>query len=390
MSISRCRYWRCVECQAVHVKKHLAETIRRQARRDEEVPGHINCSGCGASYTRQEVYVGDYDVPAKMWDELPPPVELPEDEALTRNHGASEKITTSPPRKKRRERAPPEPDEDYEDYEDEEEEEDEKPVERRRRRGRRLELGQVNLGLAIHYGGMLAFLLGQIAGWLAVVLFMGAVFSLGARPEPDAPGVGALLLSATLFLTSWGLTSCSSLADVVSAAFCLRVPDTAARGFLAGALVARLLALPAGLVLVLLGWPGPAMLSTSLLAIIGWALWVAFLRALALCLRQPELGAEAVAITLSAFKLVLGWVVALICLALLLAFLVALARVGGCAVFIVIFSVGVGVAGIMRALILSGKFETITTLVLYPTGIPLIMRYLDLIGTLRTIILRRT
>jgi len=47
------------------------------------------------------------------------------------------------------------------------------------------------------------------------------------------------------------------------------------------------------------------------------------------------------------------------------------------------------VAGLARYLILSDRFSSMTSLFLYPTGIPLIMRYMDLIGTLRMVILRR-
>jgi hypothetical protein len=160
--------------------------------------------------------------------------------------------------------------------------------------------------------------------------------------------------------------------------------------------------LPTGIVLVFLGWYDVAGLgtswnnasglATSALTIIGWVLWVLFLRGLSLCLEQPDLGQEAVSITISAVKLVVGWFVAIVCLTFLLAVIIALARVrgGGCFVLFIIFALVSGVAGVLRYLILSGRFESPITMVLYPTGIPLIMRYLDLIGTLRMIILRRT
>jgi hypothetical protein len=64
-------------------------------------------------------------------------------------------------------------------------------------------------------------------------------------------------------------------------------------------------------------------------------------------------------------------------------------RVGGCFMgFFIATLIGAAV-GFIRYLVLTDRFGSLTNLVLYPTGIPLIMRYLDLIGSLRMVILRR-
>jgi hypothetical protein len=377
MRISRCRYWRCVKCQEVQRKKDLAEILRRYADRREGFPtGRVRCSRCDVPYEKEEVYAGTYDAADEPADRDEPAVEVVEDDV--------EAIPDAPASRKRSDRLAPS-------WVKEEPDQTDKATERKRSkaRQRRRGLGHVNIGLAIHYGGMVGFMLGQAAAWLAVVLLMIAIISLGAR-KPDASSVGTLLASGFLFFASWVLTTCSALADLVSAAFCLRAPDAAARGFLIGALAVRVLALPAGLGLILLGQPGWAMLATSVLATIGWVLWVLFLRALALDLSQPDLAKEVIHITFAAVKLAIWWMVVTVGFIGFLALMAGLKRVGFCGAGIFLGAFVSGLAGFLRYLIVSGRFESITTLLLYPTGIPLIMRYLDLIGTLRMIILRRS
>jgi hypothetical protein len=336
----------------------------------------------------------DFDeVPRRRREELPP-VEVADEEAVDlpprRSPRARSTDVTDAPRRRAERQPEPEPAWVEEVIEEADEQAEEVARKRRKGRRRRRALEQVNVGLAIHYGGMVGFLLGQIAGWLGLLLLLIAVVSLGAR-KADTTSVGTLVASGVLFLVSWGLTSCASITDVVSSAFCLRVPDPSARGFLLASLIVRLLALPAGVVLVFVGQPSFAVLSTSVLAITGWALWVAFLRMLALALKQPELGEEAVRITLAALYTFLGWIMAMVALVGLIVFLVAIRRLGG--VFLPCFVVVGGVtlvAGILRSIVLSGRVESLFTLLLYPTGIPLVMRYLDLISTMRMIILRRS
>ena len=148
--------------------------------------------------------------------------------------------------------------------------------------------------------------------------------------------------------------------------------------------------MPVGLALLFFVSYSVAVLGSTVLAIIGWALWVGFLRSLALCLKQPILAQESVAVTFSALKLGLTWMVAMGMLIGIIFLLTLRVRLGGCfAGFFVLTAVS-GVTGLIRFLVLSDRVESITSLVLYPTGIPLIMRYMDLIGTLRMIILRRS
>jgi serine/threonine protein kinase len=256
-----------------------------------------------------------------------------------------------------------------------------------RKSKRRRDLGKVNIGLAIHYGGMVAFLVGQAAAWLGLFLLVIALVSLGARNKPDAASGGPLVISGILFLGAWGLTSCSSLADVFSSAFCLLAPDATARGWLAASLVVRLLALPAGCVFVVFGLPALAVLASTMLALAGWGFWMAFLRALAKSLKQPKLGSEAVSIIGAAVKFVAGWVAAI---GLAVVFLAIMVKFGGCVVAVLAVVLIFATAGFIRALILSDRVESLSLLVLAPTGIPLTMRYLDLIGALRMIILRRS
>jgi hypothetical protein len=321
------------------------------------------------------VYAGAYDLPRELWDRLPGAAEVPL-EARTVRRG-DERNTAEP--------NPPE--------ETEWAILDEEAEARRMRRrcaARRRGLTKVDVGLAIHYGGMVAFLLGAVVGWLGLVVFLVTAVKHGASGEDAPVPAGPLAAMTFLFLAGWGLTALSSVTEFVSAAFCLSVPDSLARKFLTGSMVARALAAPSGLLLVLLGWAGIALLATVFLAVVGWLLWVGFLCCLSDCLDYPVLAEESVDVTLSAMKLVICWVVGSSLLLGFILFTLLLVRVAGVYAFCSPLSFCALVAGIIRYLLASGKFDSVLTLVLYPTGIPVIMRYLDLIGTTRMIIRRRS
>jgi hypothetical protein len=379
MKISRCRYWQCPGCQALHGKKDLSDLLRRQRGGEEvSVAGKYRCPECGAVSSAADVYAGAYDLPRELWDRLPGPAEVPIEKgpAPGRRDG---RITAAPDDRGEAEWAI---------LDEEAEEEDRRK--RRRYAVRRRGLNSVNTGLAFHYGGMVGFLLGAVAGWVGLAVFLVTAVRQGAAGEDEPVPVGPLAAMTFLFLAGWWLTAMSSVADVVSSAFCLSVPDTLARRFLIGSLVVRALAAPSGLLFLLVGWAGTAVLATGFLAVVGWLLWVAFLWGLAGCLNHPDLGEEAVGVTLSAFTLVLGWVVVTALLLAFLVFILLLARVAGPYACFAPFSFAALIAGIIKYLLASGKFDSLVTLLLYPTGIPVITRYLDLIGTTRMIILRRS
>jgi hypothetical protein len=401
MAISRCRYWICVKCRSVHGKKDLEETIRRHRgrRAEEELTGHISCSKCGTRHSRADVYGGVYDAPEdrRAGDEELAEVELIDEKRSRDQEPTAEAITSEPrPRDRRRgegrerDRAR---ERDYERNDKVEETRDANDRQRHEGRSRRRDLGWVNVGLAIHYGGMIGFLFAIAAGWLAMFLLMIAVAKLSALPRdatPSASLLGTLAASGILFLVSNGLSGCASLTDFVSSVFCLRVPDGTARGFLIGALCARLVALPVGLALLFFVPYGWAVLASFVLSIIGWVLWVGFLCNLARILKQPILAQEALDVTFSAVKLGFFWMMSMAVLIGIIFLMVNARRVGGCFVgFFIATFIGATV-GIIRYLVLTDRFGSLFNLALYPTGIPLVMRYLDLIGTLRTIILRRS
>jgi hypothetical protein len=373
MKITRCRYWRCPECQALQEKKELAGLLRRQgAGEDVSITDNSRCTKCGAVFRAKEVYAGAYDAPRGQPDRPAEPRASP----------------------RRRERPRPEEPEETEwailDEEDADDEEEDTREKRRWYAARRRGLNHVDTGLAVHYVGMVAFLLSQVAGWAGLVVVLATAVAQSARGEEEKASAAPLAVSTFLFLGSWGLTAVASLADVVSSAFCLWVPDALARKFLLASLGVRLLAAPLGLVLLIVGWAGLAALVTSFLAIVGWLLWVGFLWGLADCLEYPDLGEEAVGVTLGAFYLVLNWVVVSSLLLSFLLFALVLARIANPCLFFSPLTLAALIAGIIKYLLASGKFESPLTLLLYPTGIPLVMRYLDLIGTARMVILRRS
>jgi hypothetical protein len=385
MKIPRCRYWRCPECQKLLEKKELADLLRRHgAGEDVSITGFFRCTKCGTASRAEDVYAGAYDVPREQWGRLPAPVEA-----------AVEQVTAEPsappPRRKRAKPAEPEETEWAILDEDDQDDQEEDPREKRRwYAARRRGLNRVDTGLAVHYAGMVLFLLSQVAGWVGFIVAVGAAVSQGARGEDDKSAAAQLAVSNVLFYASWGLTALSSLVDLVSSAYCLWVPDALARKFLVASVAVRLLAAPLGLVLLVAGWAGLAALTTTFLAIVGWLLWVGFLWGLSDCLDYPDLADEAVGVTLDAFTLVVVWVLVSCLLIGFIIFTLLMSRITGACFFISPLTIAALIAGVIKYLLASGKFESLPSLLLYPTGIPLVMRYLDLIGTTRMIIQRRS
>jgi hypothetical protein len=325
------------------------------------------------------VYAGAYDLPRELWDRLPGAAEVPL-EAPAAGRRGDEPVTAEPDAPQETEWA----------ILDEEADKEEARRMRRRYAARRRGLTKVDVGLAIHYGGMVAFLLGAVVGWFGLVMFLVTALKHTARGEDEPVPAGPLAAMTFLFLAGWGLTALSSVTELVSSAFCMSVPDSLARKFLIASMVVRALAAPSGLLFLLLGWAGIAVLGTVFLAVVGWLLWVGFLCGLSDFLDYPDLAEEAVGVTLSAFKFVICWVVVTSLLVGFLLFTLLLAQVVGPYACFSPLSFCALIAGIIRYLLASGKFESALTLVLYPTGIPWIMRYLDLIGTTRMIIRRRS
>jgi hypothetical protein len=391
MKFSRCRYWRCPECQALYEKKDLADFLRRRREGEEVSPqGKYRCSRCGAISRAADVYAGEYDVPPEEWGRLPGEAEIADGEASPAD---KEKVTAEPKKARaqriRRER--PEPVE-WAILDEEADEEDAEETERRRRHlARWRALSKVNVGLAIHYFGMLAFLLGQAAGWGGIFVLLVTLITMGARAEGDPAPVVPLGASFCLCLCSWILTALSSVADLVASAFCLSVPHPSARGFLIASMAVRATAVPSGLVLLILDSPGLAVLASCFLAVVGWVLWVAFFCGLTDVMKHPKLGEEAVAVTFSALRVVGSWFALAASLLMCLIFLLLMLRAG---IFLCScmspLSFAALIAGIIKYLMATGKFESIWSVLLFPTGIPTVMRYLDLIGTTRMIILRRS
>jgi hypothetical protein len=356
MKITRCRFWRCPECGARQEKKGLADLLRRQ--RDGEslaIRAECRCARCAAISRGEDVYAGEFDAPSRA-EAIPPEDDI--EVALLDEPGP--------------------------------EEEEEHERKKRRHLHRYRGLKQVNRGLVIHYGGMLTFLAGVAVGWVGLAVLASTAVLAGAEEDPEAAAARGFAAAAFLFSCSWGLTALSGLMDLVASGYCLGVPDPLARKCLAWSMVARMLALAFGVVFLLFRLPGLAELITSFLAVVGWLLWVGFLWGLADCLNYPVLGEEAVGVTWSALYLVITWIVVTCFSLIYLLITLLLARIGGFFPCMSPLAVAALIAGIIRYLLATGKFESPWTLILYPTGIPLVLRYLNLIGTTRMIILRRS
>src|SRR5262245_33048752 len=182
MKLPRCRYWRCPGCQELYEKKGLADLLRRQREgEDVSVPGKYRCPRCGTVSRAADVYAGAYDLPRELWDRLPGAAEVPLEARAGRRRG-DERITAEPDAPEEMEWA----------ILDEEADEKEARRVRRRYAARRRGLTKVDVGLAIHYGGMVAFLLGAVAGWSGLVVFLVTAVKHGASGEDGPLPVGPL------------------------------------------------------------------------------------------------------------------------------------------------------------------------------------------------------
>jgi hypothetical protein len=250
----------------------------------------------------------------------------------------------------------------------------------RRARARRLGLNRVNLGLAFHYAVVLAVFAGLWAGVLAIMFRLAAWYT----GEDEA-----LATMTVFFCVSSVCLLLAGLVQTVTFVLCLAVPNGLARGLLIGSQACWAVVLPlAGWVL----WPTdfrvPALGGALFFLFASWALWVLFLRGTAEAIKQPELAESCVHILWRGLWTTL-LVVVLLTLATLYVMLLDVVQYQ----FLRFFVVGVTVMtliGLSRIAAATGFFESAVHFLLFPTGVLPILKYLDLIGSMRMVILRRS
>jgi hypothetical protein len=249
---------------------------------------------------------------------------------------------------------------------------------RKKKVARLAALDRVNLGLGFHYAGMVAFLLAQWAWWIALLLLLFRLNPLlGAAPAVEDG----------FLLASMGLTVLAGLIDFPCPVLCLFVPESKARGLLAASLGLRGLMFLGGLGFVFLTGHWPLLLLIMFAAAAGaWVFWMLFLARTATLLEEPVLAKEAIAVLGKAFQTALMVLTCLFLFFLFVSLAIKLGRMGR------FFLGGVAIAALMgylRVVARTSAFESIWRTFFFPTGLPFFMTYLDLLGTLRTVIARR-
>lgn len=277
-------------------------------------------------------------------------------------------------------------DEEGDRLEQEEREDEEYRKERERRRNRRKKrkryagLNKVVAGLGFHYVGAILFL-GALWGlWLG----FGAVLAGMITGVPDVHVAG---FAVTMLFLGVVLAALATVVEIPAAILCLAMPDGKSRGLLIGSMVAR------GLLLLTLVWfvlaeskSGPAFLLT-LLMIAAWILWMSFLRQIGEYVDQRHLSASVARVMFHAVFAVLAILIFLFVLSLFVRLLIV-ARSPFLRFFIV-----VGLAGPLATFVTAwykiSQQDSILMVVLYPTGIPFLMNYLETVAGIRTVLMRR-
>jgi hypothetical protein len=233
----------------------------------------------------------------------------------------------------------------------------------------------VQAGLGLHFVAMFVLWLGMWAGLTAAVLGLLGLVLPGTLPLAGL----SLMASAVLVLVA-------GLMEWPSELVCLAVPDSRARHMLVGALAVRLIGF-ASVAWIVLGPMPIAGAALLFLATYGpWCLWMAFLHRLAVRMEDENLADEVWALVPASFLVQL--VAALIVCGVALFVVVLIALENNFARLAVIVIAGSTAAGVLRAVAMSGSVDSLLMAILYPTGIPFMVSYMNLVGSLRSIVQR--
>lgn len=267
---------------------------------------------------------------------------------------------------------------------------DEKAIRKAKRQAREkfeFEIGMVNLGLLIHYGGLAVHLLSFwlfAAGGSALIL---------ARAIPDFRDSLADTVAVGLLTAAVVVALLAALVDYGIGAFCLKVPFKAPYILLRAWLALHFPLLCCGvwffLALAFDWWTTPPAVTVFALALVNWGLWSAFVLLIPNAIGHYDLRDE---IGSSLLHLGLGVVISFV-----LIFLVAL-TVGLMVLFRAepVYQTAVLTSALFLALSIWGAAwhlgpeDSPLAVALYPVGVLSAARYLDTLGSLRLVIERRT
>lgn len=269
---------------------------------------------------------------------------------------------------------------------EQEEQEEEERKRRRKKKGQRKKrdriegLATVSKGLGIHYAGIFVFMVGSWVYWLAFGIMFACMFT----GMPDVHAFGFL---SDVILVAVLISAIATLIEVPAGIMCVMVPDGSAKGLAISSVALRFLMILIGVWYVAADFDSLPAIVNGLLLVGTFFLWMCFLRQTAVFLGQPGLARDVISLIIQALLTALAIFTFLFFASLLVRLLMIIQSPLGRAIIISSF------AGPLATLVgacykLSGG-DSVLKVVLYPTGIPFLLRYLEFISSLRVALLKR-
>jgi hypothetical protein len=232
----------------------------------------------------------------------------------------------------------------------------------------------LHLGLGLYLAGLVTLLVGMTSAWIALGLGILSMFDI----------VLALLAVAAipvLLIVASGCFGLSAAIILPSQLMCVGVDDDGARLLLGASLGLQPVAGGMALWLAFGSHPAAAASGMAVAGYGAWILWLLFLRRLAERLNQPVAAEEAWGVIPQSFLVQMASAGLMVGLAI---FFVVLFSTDSLAMRLVFFCFSAAFfAGVLGALSRSPLVDSPLEVLLYPTGIPLLIRYVNLVSTLR-------
>jgi hypothetical protein len=247
---------------------------------------------------------------------------------------------------------------------------------------RRRAWGWVHRGLGFHYAAVAVLILGVAVLWASAFCWGVGVL---------VPTRNATVVASLVGLSGFGAVLLAVLIDLPCLVLCGLAPDGKARLLVGLSLLPRLGLALDWLWLLLAQRPASlpfwakAMPWVVLLVCLGAsaALWLAFLRRLAVLVKREEIADHA----LDLVGMFVRTLVAQVSLPLVFLTVVLLLKFAVC--FGVLLAASF-VTALVRIVLVMESFDDIGQALLYPTGIPFLVSYLHHLGSLRHVLLRKS
>lgn len=263
---------------------------------------------------------------------------------------------------------------------------EEERKERRRRKGKKKQreriegISNVNLGLGFHFAGVMVFMVALWMYWLALAIALATMLTGGVT---DTQTFGFLNFVVTTAIVVGGL---ATMLEIPAGILCLFVPDGASKGLAIASLSLRGCMIGTSLWFGL-SRHGEAVILNGILLVAAFIVWMFFLRRLASYLQQHEIARDTLRILLQGVWTALAILIFLLFLSLMIRLFVYVQSPFGR--MLVISCIAGPLATFVAAWYKLSEGDSILKVVLYPTGITFILRYLEFLSSLRMTLLRR-